>query len=116
MRLMVEGNGASIVLYRLEPGTNFAAHEHPFAELGVVLAGEGHFPVAGVERILREGDSFYIPPGVRHGFSVPEGGPTVVMLNVSVAVPSLKEAPSSAVLRLAESLVKRGPAPPVDAP
>jgi len=112
MRQMVEGDGASIILYRIEPGTRFDDHSHPFAELGVVLAGEGLFSSSDRVRTLREGDSFYIPAGASHGFSVPEGRETVVMLNVCVTVPSdVGEDTASRVLRLAESIVKRE-APP----
>jgi quercetin dioxygenase-like cupin family protein len=108
MRRMVEGDGASIVLYRIEPGTSFATHVHPFAELGVVLAGEGRFELPDEARVLREGDSFYIPADVPHGFTVPEGTATVVMINVTVPVPSdLPDDSSGAIIRLAEMVVRR---------
>jgi quercetin dioxygenase-like cupin family protein len=108
MRRMVEGDGASIVLYRIEPGTKFESHVHPFAELGVVLAGEGRFELTQESRVLREGDSFYIPAETAHGFSVPEGATTVVMINVTVPVPSdIPEDPAGSIIRLAENVVKR---------
>ncbi len=107
MRLMVEGNGTSFVLYRIDPGARFDSHRHPFSELGVVLAGEGTFTVAGEARPLREGDAFFVPPEVPHGFSVPATAATVVVLNVTVAVPSEAIEPTGpALLRLAATLAK----------
>jgi quercetin dioxygenase-like cupin family protein len=115
MRRMVEGEGASIILYRIEPGTEFEPHSHPFAELGVVLAGEGTFTVGPQHRLLREGDSFFIPGDTLHGFRVPKGTQPVVMLNVSVSVPNdLSDASASTVIRLAESIAKRETSDPTE--
>ena len=112
MRKMVEGDGATIILYRIEPGTRFECHSHSFAELGVVLAGEGRFSISEKVRSLVEGDSFFIPADTPHGFSVPEGGTTVVMLNVCVTAPTdIPADTTSTILRLAESIVKREAAP-----
>jgi quercetin dioxygenase-like cupin family protein len=110
---MVEGSGAAIILYRIEPGTAFDLHSHEFSELGVVLAGEGEFRVGEDRRTLREGDSFYIPRGAPHGFSVPKGGTTAVLLNVSVALPSdAATLPATAeLLRHVETVVRRSEAP-----
>jgi quercetin dioxygenase-like cupin family protein len=106
---MVEGNGSAIVLYRIDPGTRFESHTHDLSELGVILAGEGLFVTEGGSRIVREGDSFFIPPGTRHGFEVPRTGGTVMMMNVTVPpLPDTVAHPASAVIRFAESVVKRG--------
>ncbi|HKN07575.1 MAG TPA: cupin domain-containing protein [Thermoplasmata archaeon] len=103
---MVEGNGSSIILYRLEPGRRFEDHDHPFPELGVVLAGRGRMRIGEEERALREGDAVYVPGGIRHGFRV-DGGTPVVMMNVTVPVlPDLAGPPFSEVVRLAEKVAR----------
>lgn len=86
MRRMVEGSGATLVLYRLSPGARFELHTHEFSELGVVLAGNGFFLIEDARRPCREGDSFFFPPGARHGFEVPPSGEPAVLLNVCVTV------------------------------
>lgn len=109
MRPMVEGSGAAIILYRVEPGMSFEFHSHEFAELGVVLAGGGEFRFGEERRPLREGDSYYIPAGTPHSFSVPAGGATAVLLDVSVAVPADATLPAaSELLRISETMVRRG--------
>jgi len=79
IRRMVEGNGCSISLYRMDPGHRLAMDRHAFPELGVILMGRCRFVIGDEERTLREGDAYYIPAGTRHGLSVPEGVPLVVM-------------------------------------
>ena len=105
-RTMVEGNGAAIILYRMEPGRKFARHRHPFPELGVVLIGHGHLLVGDERRSIREGDSFFFPGDVLHGIEVDESGPLV---SINVTLPLLTELSgprSSEVLELAKGLAR----------
>jgi len=106
LRPMVEGNGSSIILYRLEPGRRFERHDHPFPELSVILVGRGRMVIGEEERALREGDAVYVPGGVRHGFEV-DGKTPVVMMNVTVPVlPDLAGPAFSEVVRLAEKVAR----------
>jgi quercetin dioxygenase-like cupin family protein len=106
MRHMVGGYGTSIELYRMSPGSRFERHDHPFPELGILLSGKGRLLIADEERLLTEGDSFYIPGGAPHGFVVAPGAPVVVM-NVTVPLPPYVSGPrSSDVLRLAKRSVR----------
>jgi quercetin dioxygenase-like cupin family protein len=103
---MVEGNGCSISLYRMASGRRFERHDHPFPELGVCLAGRGRLLIGEEERKLREGDSFYIPGGMPHGFVVAPGGPVVVMNVTCPLPPYVPGPPFSEVLRLAKRTVR----------
>ncbi|HEY1197768.1 MAG TPA: cupin domain-containing protein [Thermoplasmata archaeon] len=106
-RVMVEGNGSSITLYRLEPGRRFERHIHPFPELGVVLVGRGVALIGDEKRTLREGDSFYFPSGTPHGFEVDAEEPAVLM-NVTVPLSSdVAGPPASEVLRSAKQAIRR---------
>jgi quercetin dioxygenase-like cupin family protein len=109
---MVEGSGSSIFLYRLGPGRRFERHSHPFPELGVVLAGRGRALIGDEERTLREGDSFYFPAGMPHGFEVDVSGPAVLMNFAVPPLPDLTGPSSSEVLDLAKEYGQGPPIPP----
>jgi quercetin dioxygenase-like cupin family protein len=105
-RTMVEGNGAAIILYRMDPGRRFARHRHPYPELGVVLIGRGHVLIGEERRPIREGDSFFFPGNVLHGIEVDESGP-LVSINVTLPLLSELDGPrSSEVLELAKGLTR----------
>lgn len=111
-RRMVEGNGASIILYRLDGGRKFERHAHPFPELGVVLAGQGRVVIDDETRALRAGDSYFIPGSVPHGFEV-DGADSVVLMNVTVPVPpDLPGPPATEVLQQAKEIVRRSVSAP----
>src|SRR5579863_4983438 len=51
----------------IEPGKHGMPHKHAGFVLGYVIEGEFRFQISGQpERILRQGDIFYEPPGVTH--------------------------------------------------
>jgi quercetin dioxygenase-like cupin family protein len=109
IRRMVEGNGCSIILYRLEPGRLFEEHEHPFAEFLVMLAGSGRAIVGDESRTLREGDSVFVPGGTPHGFEVGPRSP-VILLNVTVpTISELVEPATAEVVRKALETARVGP-------
>jgi len=100
MRLLVEGIGTTLILYRIDPGTHFEAHRHPFGELGVVLQGVGRMTVEGEERELRAGESYYIPPDCLHGLEVSDGTEPMVLIDVSAFLPS--DLPQPAISQMTE--------------
>ena len=86
MRPMVEGEGTALVLYRIAPGVRFAPHTHRFPEYGTLIRGHGRVLFDHGAKELGEGDSYYLPSGLSHGFdSPPQDGP-VVMLHVAVGL------------------------------
>jgi quercetin dioxygenase-like cupin family protein len=85
MRALVEGEGTALVLYRIEPGLQFAPHSHRFPEYGTIVVGRGKLLLEKAPRDVREGDSYYIPSGLNHGFETYPGSP-VVMLHVAVGL------------------------------
>lgn len=109
IRRMVEGNGCSIVLYRLDSGRRFDQHEHPFAEFVVVLAGSGRALVGEEDRALQAGDSIFVPGGTPHGFEV-DSGSEVVLMDVAVpALPDLTESPTVELIRSAVETARTSP-------
>jgi quercetin dioxygenase-like cupin family protein len=86
MRGMVEGEGTALVLYRIAPGHRFAAHRHPFPEYGTMIAGRGRLLLDAGPREIREGDSYYMPSGLSHGFQAGADEGPIVMLHVAVGL------------------------------
>jgi hypothetical protein len=86
MRALVEGEGTALVLYRIDPNRRFAAHRHPFPEYGTMVAGRGRLLLETGAREVREGDSYFIPSGLSHGFESHAGPNSVVMLHVAVGL------------------------------
>ena len=65
-RILTHSPTGMMVLYQIEPGSIFPLHSHPHAQFGYFLAGGGDFKVGESSWRMKEGDSYYIPPGVRH--------------------------------------------------
>jgi quercetin dioxygenase-like cupin family protein len=61
--------GEKIMLSFLEfqAGSSIPLHTHPHEQAGVVLAGELEFVIAGQRKVLKAGDTYFIPGGVEHG-------------------------------------------------
>lgn len=64
--------------YQIRPGMHINPdpqdQANPFSSLVMVIRGEVHARIGGVDVVLREGDSIHIRPGVRHEFWVEDGG------------------------------------------
>ncbi len=55
-----------LVYYEIKAGTIFPSHDHPHAQFGMVLQGEGSFKVGDKTWNMKKGDGYFIPPGVTH--------------------------------------------------
>jgi quercetin dioxygenase-like cupin family protein len=107
-RFLVEGRGTAMMLYRIEAGTQFELHHHGFPEFGVILSGEGRVVLEGERRTVRAGDSYYLPPNVRHGFGTPDRGEPVVLVDVSSELERIEPNPSrDYLLALARAATQR---------
>ncbi len=51
----------------LDPNTELPHHSHPHEQVGIVIAGQIEFDVAGQVRVLHPGEVYVIPGGVAHG-------------------------------------------------
>ena len=65
-RILNHSPTGMMVLYRIDPGSVFPLHSHPHAQFGYFLEGGGFFMVGNSEWKIGAGDSYYIPPGVKH--------------------------------------------------
>ncbi|MCD4819504.1 MAG: cupin domain-containing protein [Candidatus Cloacimonetes bacterium] len=63
-----QGEEHQIVFFDIEPVGVVPKHSH-CAQWGTVLEGEMQFTIAGVTKIYKKGDSYFIPEGVVHSAS-----------------------------------------------
>lgn len=109
MRALVEGEGTALVLYRIAPGFKFKLHSHRFPEYGTVVSGRGTCRLQQTVQTVSEGDSYYVPTGVPHGFEVAKEGKPVVILHVAVGLAAPVRAPMFRhLLRHAREVVTDG--------
>jgi len=99
----------SLILYQIDPGTQFEPHRHAFGELGVVLQGTGQMTVGDSTRELKAGESYSLPPDVLHGLSVAEGKEPMVLIDIAAFAPSdLPAPPISEMKDLTAKVVRKG--------
>ena len=66
--------GFDVIEWTDEPNTTYAAHEHPDAEVRVVLAGTMTVTIGAEVQTLRAGDRLDIEPGQVHSATIgPDG-------------------------------------------
>lgn len=78
--LSVEDRHAVQVLAEFIPGGAAGKHTHPGEELGYILEGTLQLEIEGQPpRVLKAGDTFFIPPGVVHDGKNIGAGPAKVL-------------------------------------
>ena len=64
---LATGREASMMYWRVEPGSTLPVHEHHHEQIGYMLSGELVALVEGEEVVLEAGDVYRFPSGERHG-------------------------------------------------
>lgn len=79
--------GENLVMACMEiaPDMEDAGHSHPFDQCGIVLEGEFEMTLGEDRKKLKNGDCYFIPSGVRHGWKT--HGSAVKLLDVSLKQP-----------------------------
>jgi len=62
----VEGEHMSFAVVELSPNSVVEDHQHPNEQIGIVLSGSMTFTIGGEAQVVRAGDTYNIPGGVRH--------------------------------------------------
>jgi quercetin dioxygenase-like cupin family protein len=78
-RILCHSLTGMMVLYGIAPGTVFPLHNHPHAQFGVFLEGSGTFKVGEETWTMKEGDSYYVPPGIHHELRINPNKETVLV-------------------------------------
>lgn len=78
-RILSHSLTGMMVLYRIAPASIFSLHSHPHAQFGVFLEGGGTLRVGEETWTIKEGDSYFIPPGVKHELKSDPDRKTVII-------------------------------------
>ncbi len=77
---VITGTKAQMVLFQIDPHTEFPPHMHPHEQMGTVLAGALLLKIGKSEKILKPGDAYIVPPNTEH--SAKTFNKTTVVLDV----------------------------------
>jgi len=80
------GEQLILAVMTIESGRRDEGHAHPFDQCGMVLEGVFSLTIDGEIRTLGPGQGYFVPAGVRHGWST-EAGPVKIM-DVSAKPPA----------------------------
>jgi quercetin dioxygenase-like cupin family protein len=78
-RILNHASTGMMVHYKIEPGKTFPRHNHPHAQFGVILEGQGVFKIDGKVWTVKPGDGYFIPPGIFHEFSIEGSVPAIAI-------------------------------------
>ena len=67
------GKNLILAVMEIGPGKADTGHEHPFDQCGVVLQGRIEMFVGDEKKILGEGEAYFLPAGIRHGWKTLDG-------------------------------------------
>lgn len=73
-KILAFDNRAMLVNVYFETGAIGALHEHYHTQVTYVAKGKFDVTINGITKMLKEGDSFYIPPHAIHGVLCVEEG------------------------------------------
>jgi quercetin dioxygenase-like cupin family protein len=79
-RIVAHSLTGMMVMYKIESEKVFPLHDHAHAQYGIFLEGSGVFKVGNSSWKVKKGDSYYIPPGVRHELKI-DSKETSVMID-----------------------------------
>ncbi|GAB3831422.1 cupin domain-containing protein [Hymenobacter jeollabukensis] len=76
VRRQVLAYGPELMLVKVafEAGAVGAEHQHPHAQTSYVESGAFEYTIAGATRVLRTGDSCFVPGNTLHGTTCLESG------------------------------------------
>ncbi|CUH40479.1 Thermophilic glucose-6-phosphate isomerase [Jannaschia seosinensis] len=65
-------HGLAQGIAELKRGDRENSHHHDLPEIGHVLSGSGFLTLEGQDMEISEGDTIFVPPGLRHGWAAAE--------------------------------------------
>jgi len=63
---LFQGSSKQLVFFTLKAGAEIPMHEHG-PQWGIVVDGELELTIGNQTKVHHKGDTYYIPPGVKHG-------------------------------------------------
>lgn len=77
---LIQGKTQQIVFMSFGKDADIPKHTHE-AQWGVVLEGEIEITIGGETRVLKKGDTYFIPKGVVHSAHIKEGYRDITLFN-----------------------------------
>ena len=77
---LLQGEGHQVAFVEFHEDTEVPEHSHR-AQWELAVAGEVRLRMGGEERVIRAGESFFIPEGVEHGATVSAGYRAVIVFD-----------------------------------
>ncbi len=65
----ITGEKSQLTMIKLDPGVT-TDHSHINEQMGYILSGKVELMINNEIRVLKKGDSYYIPSDTNHGFKV----------------------------------------------
>jgi len=78
-RIANHASTGMMVYYKIEPGRIFPRHNHPHAQFGLFIEGQGIFKVGNESWEIKAGDGYFIPPGVFHELATTGSTPSIAV-------------------------------------
>ncbi len=64
---IISGEKIMMAFMEVAPGLNDPGHSHPHEQCGIVLEGELEMTIGDDVKLIRKGDTYFIPGGQPHG-------------------------------------------------
>lgn len=77
---VLQGHEHQVLFMQFSQAADVGEHSHE-AQWGVVLEGEMELTVDGRVRVLKKGDVYFIPKGVKHAARISEGYADLTLFN-----------------------------------
>ncbi len=77
-RILNHGGKLMMTEFIFKKDTDVGIHSHPHEQISYLIRGSGKFHLEGIDTIIEEGDSLYIPSDVPHGFMSLEEDTTII--------------------------------------
>ena len=68
MQHLGPGSRMNVLHWDMQDGSEVKLHSHPHEQFGYVIKGGFKFFLGEETFIIKEGDSYFVPPNVEHGF------------------------------------------------
>lgn len=69
---LLQGEDRQVIFWEFEQDVDVPEHTHE-AQWGAILAGEIELTIDGTKHVFKRGDTYYVPPDVKHSAKIKKG-------------------------------------------
>ncbi len=74
MKVLSYGKNLMMTIVEFEKGANAPVHSHPHEQISYILEGKFIYRISGEEKVMKRGDSVYVPSNAKHNVTALEKG------------------------------------------